>query len=312
MARRAGDQAADRRGLAGGGGLRPVRRHGRLRPRLRRRRVRLPRRRVRAARPPRRRPGPGHRRDDDRGRPGCRMALDAAYLGCARPLPLVRFRPAGRHPSRYLERPANGGKPAGPGAVTAGPLTGPASPARTAAAPARARPAGRGLRRRRALPLVPGTAGRGPGSPVRRDRDRGPGRRPGGAVRRGPDGRRRGDRLDPVLRPRLLAVARRPPAQRTRHVRDRLHLARPGRDQDRREHRDEAPHAHVRLRGLAGALGVPAHRRAEPALTRRHAANRRALRGHPARAPARRRPEPEGLRPVQHHRGRMALGQTAS
>ena len=93
VARRAGDQAADRRGLAGGGGLRPVRRHDRLRPRLRRRRLRLPQRRVRAARPPRRRPGPGHRRDDDRGWPGGRMALDAAYLGCARPVPLVRLRP---------------------------------------------------------------------------------------------------------------------------------------------------------------------------------------------------------------------------
>ena len=101
-------------------------------------------------------------------------------------------------------------------------------------------------------------------------------------------------------------------AHRARHVRDRLHLAQPGRDQDRREHRDEAPHAHARVRGLAGALGVPAHRRAEPAITRRDAADRRALRGHPPRAPARRRPEPEGFRPVQHHRGRMALGQTAS
>ena len=57
---------------------------------------------------------------------------------------------------------------------------------------------------------------------------------------------------------------------------------------------------------------LPAHRRAEPALTRRDAADRRALRGHPPRASARRRPEPEGFRPVQHHRGRMALGQTAS
>ncbi len=59
-----------------------------------------------------------------------------------------------------------------------------------------------------------------------------------------------------------------------RHVRDRLQLAEPAGDQDRREHRDEAPHAHARLRGLAGAVGVPAHRRTQPALARGDAADR--------------------------------------
>ena len=53
----------------------------------------LPGRRVRAARAPRRRAGQGHRADDDRGRPGRRLALDAAHLRRARPVPAVRLRP---------------------------------------------------------------------------------------------------------------------------------------------------------------------------------------------------------------------------
>ena len=98
---------------------------------------------------------------------------------------------------------------------------------------------------------------------------------------------------------------------RPRHLRDRLYLAQPERDQDRGEHRDEAPHAHARLRGLAGGLGVPAHRRAEPAVAAGHGTNRRAFRGRPSRPPARHGPAAPGLGALQRHRGRLAGGQGA-
>ena len=61
--------------------------------------------------------------------------------------------------------------------------------------------------RRRVVSLVRGAAGRGPGPPVRRDGSRGLGRRNGPAVRRGPYRGRHRDRLDPVLRLRLLGLA---------------------------------------------------------------------------------------------------------
>ena len=58
-------------------------------------------------------------------------------------------------------------------------------------------------------------------------------------------------------------------------------------------------------------LGVPAHRRAEPALPAGHGTDRRALRGHPARAPARHGRQAARLGPLQRHGTRMAGGQAA-
>jgi len=121
-------------------------------------------------------------------------------------------------------------------------------------------------------------------APSRAGRARGAGQGDRGAVRGGPAGRRDGHRLDQVPPARLLARAR--AQRRAGHLRDRLHLAGPRGAAHRRQHRDEAADAHPCLRGVAGALGVPAHRRAEPAVTQRDPADRGDVRGRPARPPS--------------------------
>ena len=80
---------------------------------------------------------------------------------------------------RYLERAPKSESAASRQPATAGTLVGQGGPARAAAAPARARAGRRGGRRRGTVPLVARAAGRGPGPPVRRDGDRGPGQRNG-------------------------------------------------------------------------------------------------------------------------------------
>ena len=158
----------------------------------------------------------GRRADDDRGRPGRRVALDAAHLRRARAVPAVRLRPA-RTAATWSAPPAAEAVPSE--RLTPAAWTGkPARRARwsawsrwaTSTCPGWWPPRPDGGR---AVPLVPGAAGRGPGPSVRRDGDRGPGQRDGRAVRRGPRRGRHGDRLDAVLGPRLLAVARRRPAR---------------------------------------------------------------------------------------------------
>ncbi len=226
--------------------------------------------------------------------PGAGMALDAAHLRRARPVPAVRLRLAERPVTWSARRKAEGAarqctEPP-PGTlvgkvVRLEPLqhqhvAGAARRGQPAAASCTAGPRCRRTRPRSARYVETAVAARDGGTAV-----------PFAVVRTADDtviGSTRFFDLGYWAWPD--GRARTGPG----HLRDRLHLAQPDRHQDRREHRDEAPHAHARLRGLAGALGVPAHRRPEPAVTGRHGADRRALRGHPARAPARHGPASRG------------------
>ena len=145
--------------------------------------------------------------------PGRRMALDAAHLGCARPVPVSSASPARNRQVPGASPRGVWGKARQAGARAPAP-TGSRSPASTSGSnrcststcpacwsrPPAAASSTAGPRCRRTRPRSAGTS---------RRRSR-PGTRPGGAVRGGPDDRRRGDRLDPVLGPRLLAVAGRP------------------------------------------------------------------------------------------------------
>ena len=111
---------------------------------------------------------------------------------------------------RYLERPAQGDVAAPTHKAAAGTLVGKVvrlEPLQHQHVAGRCAAATAGAAAR-AVPLVRGAAGRGPGPPVRRDGDRGPGRRNGRAVRRGPHRGRHRDRLDPVLRLRATGPGR--------------------------------------------------------------------------------------------------------
>ncbi len=125
----------------------------------------------------------------------------------------------------------------------------------------------------------------------------------------GPD---RGDRVvgcHTVLRDLLLAVATRgePSApRRARRRRHRFHLACRFGAADSSQHGGQAVDAGARLRGLEGAPGRAADRRAQQAVVGGHRADRRPTGRHHARRPARLRRHRSHVSPLLHRGGRVA------
>src|SRR5439155_239724 len=193
---------------------------------------------------------------------------------------------------------------------------GPARATRAAGAGARGRAPGGGGRSPRDVRLHDGACRRAGHAPVHRDGAPRPGDGAGAALRHLRPGHGPCGRQHALRQHRVLAVAagesesaRRRPAGCGG---DRLDVAGGGGAADRRQYRGEAPHAHPRLRGVAGPPGELHDRFPKRALAQRHPPAGRAIRRNPPGPAARIGRRHQGHRGLFDPGIRMADDQAAA